>query len=122
MVPAENRKFVSVESCQSLVRAQPKITIAGLSDGADSVLRQALLLRPDGYRVLRERLVGIKGHGGVNPAKKRQQSAYPQHPRMLCIMQLFCGGCADDPFGSLSKSSDCSSMDVDSRCKPTFGE
>src|SRR5580698_10129423 len=69
MVPGENCKFVSVESCQSLVGAQPEITIAGLSNGADSVLRKALLLRPDGYRILRERLVGIEGHGGVNPTR-----------------------------------------------------
>jgi len=118
MVPAENCKLVTVESCQSLIGAQPEITIAGLSNGADGVLRKALLLRPDGYRVLRERLVGIEGHGGVNPAEKHQQSAYPQHRRILC--NSFAAA-VDDPFGSLYKSSDCSNIaHIDSFCESAF--
>ena len=103
MVPAENCKFVSVEACQPFVRTQPEIAIAGLSDGADSVLRQALLLRPGCYRVLRERLVGIEGQGAVSPAEKRQQSPCPQHRRILSNSFALA---ADDPFGSLSKFSD----------------
>src|SRR5580692_6989561 len=118
MVPAKNRKFVSVESCQSFIGAQPEVTIAGLSNGVDRVLRKALLLRPEGHRVLRERFVGIQGHGGVNPAQKHQQSAYPRHRRILCNSFAVA---ADDPFGSLSKSSDCSNIaHVDSFCGLAF--
>ena len=56
----EDDELVAVEARQPFVGAQPQVSVGGLCDGADGVLRQPALLGPNGTRVLGQALARIE--------------------------------------------------------------
>ena len=60
-IPREREEeVIAVEAGQALVGAKPEITVRGLGDGADPILRKAIRLVPKSGRVLRRHLVRIE--------------------------------------------------------------
>ena len=58
---AENREADAVEPRQAAPRAQPEVSVAGLNEGTDRILRQAVARQPHVQAVLRDAPGGIQG-------------------------------------------------------------
>ena len=69
--PVEGPEVVAVEARQALLGADPQVTVGGLRDGADGVLRQAVFLGPDAVNVLRDAPCRIQRMSGRRQGQRQ---------------------------------------------------
>ena len=83
MIAIEGSEFIPVESCQPFLRAKPQIPIGSLCDGVNRVLRESLLLGPDGCGILRQGLVRIERGDRIQSSKQNEERADAKHSGVL---------------------------------------
>ncbi len=83
----EDHEAHAVEADEALLGAEPEVTVARLDDGANRVLRKALLGRPDAVPVLRRGEPGVEGKdrrrpGAEQAADDRNRARATSHDRI----------------------------------------
>ena len=85
MALREHREFVSVETHQAIVSHDPQAAIRRLRDRPHCIVGQPLLLRPNGGRILRKRLVRVE-RGSAKSQQGEQRERARIHRRVPWIV------------------------------------